>query len=147
MINFNLSEEQILIEKTAREFAKNELLKGVIERDEQKIWPTEQIKKMANLGFLGMMVNQKWNGGGMDTISYSIAMEEIAAIDAPVAAPAAIAPVVAAAVIAMSFALAVIPSPPITFKVRSPVVPPPVIPVPAVTPVTSPPTLSQPVPL
>ena len=82
MINFNLSEEQILIEKTAREFAKNELLKGVIERDEQKIWPTEQIKKMANLGFLGMMVNQKWNGGGMDTISYSIAMEEIAAIDA-----------------------------------------------------------------
>jgi alkylation response protein AidB-like acyl-CoA dehydrogenase len=85
MINFNLSEEQILIQKTAKEFAKNELSEGAINRDEQKIWPTEQIKKMADLGFLGMMANQQWNGGGMDTISYAIAMEEISAVDASAA--------------------------------------------------------------
>ena len=85
MINFNLSEEQILIQKTAKEFAKNELSEGAIHRDEQKIWPTEQIKKMADLGFLGMMANQQWNGGGMDTISYAIAMEEISAVDASAA--------------------------------------------------------------
>ena len=82
MINFDLSEEQVLIKKTAKEFARNELFKNVVERDEKKLWPREQVKKMADLGFLGMMVNEKWNGGGMDTISYSIAMEEIAAIDA-----------------------------------------------------------------
>tara|TARA_Y100000739_G_C20575398_1_gene449999 strand:- start:332 stop:1471 length:1140 start_codon:yes stop_codon:yes gene_type:complete len=85
MINFNLSEEQILIQKTAREFAINELLQGAIERDEKKQWPKEQIQKMAKLGFLGIMADQKWNGGGMDTISYAIAMEEISAIDASAA--------------------------------------------------------------
>ncbi len=85
MIDFNLSEEQELLKKTAKDFAKNELLEGVVNRDENKIWPKEQISKMANLGFLGMMVNPKWNGGGMDTISYSIAMEEIAAVDASAA--------------------------------------------------------------
>ncbi len=85
MINFNLSEEQLLIQKTAREFAINELLEGAIERDEKKEWPKKQIKKMSELGFLGMMANQKWNGGGMDTISYAIAMEEISAIDASAA--------------------------------------------------------------
>jgi len=85
MINFDLSEEQILIQKTAREFALNELLEGVIDRDEKKQWPKTQIKKMAELGFLGMMTNQKWNGGGMDTISYAIAMEEISAVDASAA--------------------------------------------------------------
>jgi len=85
MINFNLSEEQILIQKTAREFAINELLQGAIERDEKKQWPKEQIQKMAKLGFLGIMADQKWNGGGMDTISYAIAMEEISAVDASAA--------------------------------------------------------------
>jgi alkylation response protein AidB-like acyl-CoA dehydrogenase len=85
MINFDLSEEQILIQKTAREFALNELLEGVIDRDEKKQWPKTQITKMAKLGFLGMMTNQKWNGGGMDTISYAIAMEEISAVDASAA--------------------------------------------------------------
>ena len=85
MIDFNLSEEQELLKKTAKDFAKNELLEGAVNRDENKIWPKEQISKMANLGFLGMMVNPKWDGGGMDTISYSIAMEEIAAVDASAA--------------------------------------------------------------
>jgi len=85
MINFNLSEEQILIQKTAREFAINELLQGAIDRDEKKQWPKEQIQKMAKLGFLGIMADQKWNGGGMDTISYAIAMEEISAVDASAA--------------------------------------------------------------
>ena len=82
MINFNLSEEQLLIQKTAKEFALNELYDGAIERDANKEWPKEQIKKMADLGFLGMMANPKWNGGGMDTISYAIAMEEISSVDA-----------------------------------------------------------------
>jgi len=85
MIDFNLSEEQQLLKQTARDFSQNELLEGVIDRDQNKIWPKEQIKKMADLGFLGMMANPKWNGGGMDTISYSIAMEEISAVDASAA--------------------------------------------------------------
>ena len=85
MINFNLSEEQLLIKKTAKEFAKNELLSGAIERDDKKIWPEVQIKKMGDLGFMGMMASSKYNGGGMDTISYAIAMEEISAVDASAA--------------------------------------------------------------
>ena len=85
MINFNLSEEQLLIKKTAKEFAKNELLSGAIERDDKKIWPEAQIKKMGDLGFMGMMASSKYNGGGMDTISYAIAMEEISAVDASAA--------------------------------------------------------------
>ena len=76
-MNFELTEEQKLVQKTARDFSKSELLPGAVERDISKIWPTEAIKKMADLGFMGMMVNPKWNGGGMDTISYVIAMEEI----------------------------------------------------------------------
>ena len=85
MINFNLSEEQLLIKKTAKEFAKNELLSGAIERDDKKIWPEAQIKKMGDLGFMGMMASSKYNGGGMDTVSYAIAMEEISAVDASAA--------------------------------------------------------------
>ena len=85
MINFNLSEEQLLIKKTAKEFANNELLSGAIERDDKKIWPEAQIKKMGELGFMGMMASSKYNGGGMDTISYAIAMEEISAVDASAA--------------------------------------------------------------
>ena len=85
MINFELSEEQKLLQQTAKDFANNELSDGVINRDENKIWPREQILKMGELGFLGMMVDPKWEGGGMDAISYSIAMEEIAAVDASAA--------------------------------------------------------------
>ena len=82
MINFKLSEEQELLRQTAKGFANNELKNDVIYRDQNKIWPTEHIKKMSELGFLGMMASPKWNGGGMDTISYAIAMEEISAVDA-----------------------------------------------------------------
>jgi alkylation response protein AidB-like acyl-CoA dehydrogenase len=81
-MNFELSEEQRMIQQTAREFAVDELLPGVIERDEKKIWPKEGIEKMAELGFMGMMVDPKWNGGGMDAISYTLAMEEISKVDA-----------------------------------------------------------------
>ena len=81
-MNFQLSEEQILTQKTAREFADNELAPGVVERDEKKIFPKEGIKQMADLGFMGMMVEPKWGGGGMDSISYTIAMEEISRVEA-----------------------------------------------------------------
>ena len=81
-MDFNITDEQKLIQKTAREFAIGELLDGIIERDEKKIWPKEAINKMARLGFLGMMVCPKYHGGGMDAISYTIAMEEIARVDA-----------------------------------------------------------------
>ena len=81
-MNFGLSDEQKMIQATAREFAVSEILPGVIERDEKKIWPADIIKKMGQLGFMGMMVGQKWNGAGLDTISYTIVMEEIAKIDA-----------------------------------------------------------------
>ena len=81
-MNFQLTEEQILIQKTAREFADTELAPGVVERDDKKIWPKEGIAKMAELGFMGMMTDPKWNGEGMDTISYTIAMEEISRVEA-----------------------------------------------------------------
>ncbi|MBX2965224.1 MAG: acyl-CoA dehydrogenase [Cyclobacteriaceae bacterium] len=81
-MNFQLTEEQIAVQQAARDFAQNELLPGVIERDTEQKFPTEQIKKMGELGFMGMMVDPKYNGGGMDTISYVLAMEEISKIDA-----------------------------------------------------------------
>jgi alkylation response protein AidB-like acyl-CoA dehydrogenase len=81
-MNFQLSEEHLMIQKAARDFAQNELKPGVIERDEHQKFPAEQIKKMAELGFLGMMVDPKYGGGGMDTISYVLAMEEISKVDA-----------------------------------------------------------------
>ena len=81
-MNFQLTEEQILIQKTARAFADNELAPGVVERDDKKIWPREGVKQMGELGFMGMMVDQKWDGGGMDSISYTIAMEEISRVEA-----------------------------------------------------------------
>jgi alkylation response protein AidB-like acyl-CoA dehydrogenase len=80
--SFQLTEEQLAVQAAAREFAQNELLPGVIERDEQQKFPAEQIKKMGELGFMGMMVDPTYNGGGMDTISYVLAMEEISKIDA-----------------------------------------------------------------
>ena len=81
-MNFQLTEEQIAVRTAAREFAQSELLPGVIERDTHQKFPAEQIKKMGELGFMGMMVDPKYNGGGMDTISYVLAMEEISKIDA-----------------------------------------------------------------
>jgi len=81
-MNFELTEEQLAVQEAARDFAQTELLPGVIERDEQQKFPTEQIKKMGELGFLGMMVDPQYNGGGMDSISYVLAMEEISKIDA-----------------------------------------------------------------
>ena len=81
-MNFNLSEEHIMIRDAARDFAKTELLPGVIERDETQTFPKEQIKKLGELGFMGMMVDPKYGGSGMDTISYVLAMEEFSKIDA-----------------------------------------------------------------
>jgi len=84
-MDFNYSEEQLLIKQTTHDFAEEHLAPGVMERDEKAEFPTKQIKMMAELGFLGMMVPEKWNGAGMDTISYVIAIEEIARVDASVA--------------------------------------------------------------
>ncbi|PZW43727.1 hypothetical protein LX95_00051 [Mesonia algae] len=81
-MDFKLTEEHLMIRDAARDFAKNELLPGVIERDEKQEFPTEQVKKMGELGFLGMMVSPEYGGGGMDTVSYVLAMEEISKIDA-----------------------------------------------------------------
>ncbi|MEJ1236904.1 acyl-CoA dehydrogenase [Chryseolinea sp. T2] len=81
-MNFQLTEEQLAVRDAAREFAQTELLPGVIERDTHQRFPVEQIRKMGELGFLGMMVDPAYNGGGMDTISYVLAMEEISKVDA-----------------------------------------------------------------
>ena len=81
---FQLNEEQLMIQKAARDFAKNECLPGVIERDEKQQFPREQVMKLAELGFLGMMVDPKYGGAGMDTVSYVLAIEEISKIDASV---------------------------------------------------------------
>ena len=71
-----------MIQQAARDFAQNELLPGIIERDDEQRFPTEQVKKMGDLGFLGMMVDSKYGGSGLDTLSYVIAMEELSKIDA-----------------------------------------------------------------
>ncbi len=81
-MNFELTEEHLTVQKAARDFAQTELLPGVIERDTEQKFPYEQIKKMGELGFMGMMADPKFNGGGMDTISYVLAMEEISKVDA-----------------------------------------------------------------
>ena len=83
-MDFNLKDDHFLIQKTARDFASAELFPEAVDRDREKRWPLNEVKKMSKLGFMGMMVNQKYNGGGMDTISYAIAMEEIARADASV---------------------------------------------------------------
>lgn len=80
-MEFTFTEEQLAVQEAAREFAQQELLPGVIERDTTMTHPTEQMKMMAELGFLGMMVDPQYNGGGMDTLSYVLAMEEISKID------------------------------------------------------------------
>ncbi len=81
-MDFKLSEEHIMIRDAARDFAKTELLPEVIERDTHQRFPAAQVKKMAELGFLGMMVDPKYGGGGMDTVSYVLAMEELSKVDA-----------------------------------------------------------------
>lgn len=80
--SFQLSEEHLEVQRAAREFAQRELLPGVIERDTHQTFPAEQIKKMGELGFMGMMVSPQYGGGGMDTLSYVLAMEEISKVDA-----------------------------------------------------------------
>ncbi|MDM1553238.1 acyl-CoA dehydrogenase family protein [Chryseobacterium indologenes] len=84
-MDFNLSEEQLMIQQAARDFAQNELLPGVIERDRDQKFPVEQVKKMGEMGLLGMMVDPKYGGAGMDSVSYVLAMEEIAKVDASAA--------------------------------------------------------------
>ncbi|MDN3669020.1 acyl-CoA dehydrogenase [Echinicola jeungdonensis] len=84
-MNFELTEEQMAVQQAARDFANSELLPGVIERDSQGKFPHRQVKNMAELGFMGMMVDPKYLGGGMDTISYALALEEISKIDASAA--------------------------------------------------------------
>ncbi|HLK97454.1 MAG TPA: acyl-CoA dehydrogenase family protein, partial [Hymenobacter sp.] len=79
---FQFTEEQLAVRDAARDFAQNELWAGVIERDEHQKFPAEQIKKMGELGFMGMMVSPEYGGGGMDTVSYVLAMEEISKVDA-----------------------------------------------------------------
>src|SRR6476646_2981774 len=83
-MNFELSEEHVMIQRAARDFAQNECLPGVIERDEKQQFPRDLILKLADLGFLGMMVDPKYGGSGLDTVSYVLAMEEISKIDASV---------------------------------------------------------------
>ncbi len=81
-MDFSLSEEQLMIQEAARDFAQNELLPGVIERDDAQKFPIEQVKKMGELGFMGMMVDPKYGGSGLDTVSYALVMEELSKIDA-----------------------------------------------------------------
>lgn len=83
-MQFQLSEEQLMIRQAARDFAQQECLPGVIERDEHQKFPYDQVYKLAELGFMGMMVDPKYGGSGMDTVSYVLAMEEISKIDASV---------------------------------------------------------------
>lgn len=81
-MNFQLTEEQLNVQQAARDFAQTELLPGVIERDEHQKFPMEQVKKLGELGFLGMMVDPKYGGSGMDSVSYVLAMEELSKVDA-----------------------------------------------------------------
>ena len=84
-MDLKFTEEQIAVKKAARDFAEKELLPGVIDRDEKQLFPSEQIKKLGNLGFMGMMTDPKYGGSGMDTVSYVLVMEEISKIDASTA--------------------------------------------------------------
>lgn len=83
-MNFEFNEEQQLIKETARKFAEDELYKKAAERDENQTFPAEEVKKLAELGFMGMMVSEQYNGAGLDTVSYVLAMEEISRADASV---------------------------------------------------------------
>ena len=85
IMDFKLTEEQLMIQQAAKDFAQTELLPGVIERDEHSKFPTEQVKKMAELGFMGMMVAPQYGGSGLDSVSYVLAMTEISKVDASAA--------------------------------------------------------------
>ncbi|MEQ9217471.1 MAG: acyl-CoA dehydrogenase [Cyclobacteriaceae bacterium] len=84
-MDFNYTEEHLAVRDAARDFAERELLPGVIERDNHQKFPEQQVKMMGELGFMGMMVDPAYNGGGMDTVSYVLAIEEISKIDASAA--------------------------------------------------------------
>jgi len=81
-MHFELSEENLMIRQAARDFAQTELKPGVIERDEHQKFPAEQVKRLGELGFMGMMVSPEYGGSGMDAVSYVLAMEELSKIDA-----------------------------------------------------------------
>ena len=81
-MNFSLTEEHLMIRDAARDFAQTELLPGVIDRDNKQEFPNELVKKMGDLGFLGIMVDPKYGGSGMDTLSYVLIMEELSKVDA-----------------------------------------------------------------
>ena len=81
-MNFELTEEHLAVREAARDFAQNVLKPGVIERDEEQRFPADEVRQLGELGFMGMMVKPEYDGGGMDTLSYAIAMEEISKIDA-----------------------------------------------------------------
>lgn len=83
-MNFEFSEEQLMIQQAARDYAQRELIKDVIERDTHAIYPTEHVKALSELGFMGMLVDPRYDGGGMDTVSYVLAMEEISKVDSSV---------------------------------------------------------------
>ena len=83
-MNFSFTEEQEMIRQAAKDYAERELIKDVLERDEKAVYPTQHIKNLSELGFLGMLVDPKYDGGGMDTVSYVLAMEEICKIDSSV---------------------------------------------------------------
>ncbi|MGH2567017.1 MAG: acyl-CoA dehydrogenase, partial [Bacteroidota bacterium] len=83
-MNFALSETQLMIRETALKFAQEELLPTVLERDEKEEFPHEAVKKMGELGFMGMMVSEQYGGAGLDTVSYVLAVEEISKVDASV---------------------------------------------------------------
>lgn len=83
-MNFELTEEQLFVQQAARDYAQRELIKDVLERDEKAIFPARHIKNLAELGFMGMMVDPEYDGSGMDTVSYILAMEEISKVDAAV---------------------------------------------------------------
>jgi alkylation response protein AidB-like acyl-CoA dehydrogenase len=83
-MDFRLSEEQLMIQKAAREFAQQQCLPGVIERDEHQKVPKDQLMQLADLGFMGIMTSPEYGGAGMDTISYVLAMEEISKVDSSV---------------------------------------------------------------
>ena len=83
-MNFEFTEEQLMIRQAARDYAQRELIVDVLERDEKMIYPTQHVKSLAELGFMGMLVDPKYDGGGMDTVSYVLAMEEISKVDSSV---------------------------------------------------------------
>ncbi|VAW27052.1 Butyryl-CoA dehydrogenase, partial [hydrothermal vent metagenome] len=84
-MNFEFTEEQLMIRQAARDYAQRELSQDVLEREEKAEFPARHLKNLAELGFLGMMVSPEYDGGGMDSISYVLAMEEIAKVDASMA--------------------------------------------------------------